>query len=407
MLIELVYCSAARIAFTPAELTRLVRVSRQNNARDGITGILLYSDGSFFQVLEGEEKAVDELFSRIEKDERHHSITVIVREPIARRSFGDWSMGYAGLMSEELADLMGGSGFFGNGEPLAFLGESRAKRLLTAFTSGRWRSRLSAPVAPRSSCETGKAEDFLPDFSPASAEKPARTGRFSFAFQPIIDCKARRVFAYEALIRGERNEPAQEVLEGTGSSEMPAFLEESRLFAIQLAAHMGLSTRLTLNVPPSAVMSSTSAIASMLEAAECFHVRPEQLVLEILESELIEDSQRLANALRGYRTSGLRFAIDDFGAGYAGLNLLAAFQPHWIKLDQQLVRGVDRKGPSQAIIRGIVRACLDLGIDVIAEGIETENEYRWLRHEGIDLVQGYFFARPKFEALPADFHLPG
>ena len=97
---------------------------------------------------------------------------------------------------------------------------------------------------------------------------------------------------------------------------------------------------------------------------------------------------------------GVQFAIDDFGAGYAGLNLLADFQPDTLKLDMSLVRDVESKGPRQAIVRGVIRTCQDLGIDIVAEGVESLGEYGWLRCEGISLYQGYLFARPAFRALP-------
>jgi len=90
------------------------------------------------------------------------------------------------------------------------------------------------------------------------------------------------------------------------------------------------------------------------------------------------------------------FAIDDFGAGHAGLNLLAEFQPDLLKLDLRLVRNIERNGPKQAIVRGIRRTCTDLGIEIIAEGVESKDEYRWFRDEGVKLFQGYLFARPAF-----------
>jgi EAL domain-containing protein (putative c-di-GMP-specific phosphodiesterase class I) len=157
---------------------------------------------------------------------------------------------------------------------------------------------------------------------------------------------------------------------------------------------------------PSAVLSSTSAIPSTLEAAERFHILPEQIVLEILESEIIDSVKGLSAALREYRSTGLLFAIDDFGAGYAGLNLLAEFQPDFLKLDLRLVRDIEKKGPRQAIVRGIRRTCTDLGIEIIAEGVETESEFRWLKEEGVRLFQGYLFARPSFEKLLGSFHGP-
>ena len=94
-------------------------------------------------------------------------------------------------------------------------------------------------------------------------------------------------------------------------------------------------------------------------------------------------------------------AIDDFGAGYAGLNLLAEFQPDIVKLDMALVRGIDTNLPRQAIIAGILGICRMLNVRVIGEGIETVGEMQTLRDLGVELMQGYLFARPAFEELPS------
>jgi EAL domain-containing protein (putative c-di-GMP-specific phosphodiesterase class I) len=101
---------------------------------------------------------------------------------------------------------------------------------------------------------------------------------------------------------------------------------------------------------------------------------------------------------------GIKLAIDDFGAGYSGLNLLAEFQPDQVKIDMNLVRGIEKHGPRQAIVRGIAQVCVDLGIDVIAEGVETLQEFRWFEDQGIRLFQGYLFAKPAFEQFPAAFY---
>ncbi len=208
------------------------------------------------------------------------------------------------------------------------------------------------------------------------------------------------------MIRGLNNELAEEVLNRVPTGEMHRFDERSRVLAIELAAHLGLSTHLDLNFLPLSVKSSSTAITSILEAADRRGIPHERIVLEILESEIIGDLSGFQAAVDEYRGSGLVFAIDDFGAGYAGLNLLADFQPNIIKLDMHLVRGIERKGPRQAIVRGILRTCRDLGIDIIAEGVETLEEYEWLRSEGIELFQGMLFAEPAFERLSKSIRLP-
>jgi EAL domain-containing protein (putative c-di-GMP-specific phosphodiesterase class I) len=115
---------------------------------------------------------------------------------------------------------------------------------------------------------------------------------------------------------------------------------------------------------------------------------------------VIEDLGLLAKRINEFRALGLKVAIDDFGSGYSGLNLLADFQPDQIKLDMRLVRGIDLNGPRQAIVRAVGQVCVDLGIDVIAEGVETVEEYTWLANHDVRLFQGFLFARPGFESFP-------
>jgi EAL domain-containing protein (putative c-di-GMP-specific phosphodiesterase class I) len=119
------------------------------------------------------------------------------------------------------------------------------------------------------------------------------------------------------------------------------------------------------------------------------------------EKEEVRDLDRFLAEIRPARSMGAIFALDDFGAGFSGLNLLADFQPDYIKLDIRLIKDIARQGPRQAIIRGVMRTCNDLGIGVIAEGVEDKAEFEWLRDVGIRLFQGYLFARPGFETFAA------
>jgi EAL domain-containing protein (putative c-di-GMP-specific phosphodiesterase class I) len=122
-------------------------------------------------------------------------------------------------------------------------------------------------------------------------------------------------------------------------------------------------------------------------------------MFEVTEGEAVQRPKEFGQRLERFRAQGVHLAIDDFGAGYSGLNLLAWFQPDLIKLDMHLVRDIDRAGPRQAIARAVLQVCDDLGIEVIAEGVETLGEFSWFRRVGVRLFQGYLFARPAFESL--------
>jgi blue light- and temperature-responsive anti-repressor len=226
---------------------------------------------------------------------------------------------------------------------------------------------------------------------------------YSFAYQPIVDVERRSVAAFEALVRGPNGESAASVLGVLSRNELYRFDVEARQRAIELSEKLKLSppTSLNLNLLPDSLDAcGESALTSTVQMAQRCGIAPERIMLEISETETIANFSRFVEMVDASRSLGVKFAIDDFGAGYAGLNLLAHFQPEAIKIDMQLVRDIWHQGPRQAIVRGVITTCTDLGIDVVAEGVETMDEYQWLRDEGISLFQGYLFARPAFQALP-------
>ncbi len=223
----------------------------------------------------------------------------------------------------------------------------------------------------------------------------------TMAFQPIVQASTRSIYGYEALVRGVGNEPAGVMLGKVTQDKIYSFDQTCRVVAIDLAARLRLQGMLSINFLPNAVYRPETCIRATLEAAEESGFPTERLMFEVTESEPIADSAHLKAIFKEYKRQGFTVAIDDFGAGYSGLNLLAEFQPDVIKLDMALTRGFDSDKVRQAIVAGILGVCENLSIRVVAEGIETRAEYEALRGEGVDLFQGYHFARPGFQMLPA------
>jgi hypothetical protein len=138
--IRCIYASRATPGFRETELPRILETSRANNAAVGVTGMLLYVDGNFFQVLEGDEAAVTAIFERICRDTRHGRVTQIIREPVFERDFPEWTMGYARVGIEEVQLHVGENDFFTAATCIEQLNPGRARKLLAAFRQGRWRS---------------------------------------------------------------------------------------------------------------------------------------------------------------------------------------------------------------------------------------------------------------------------
>lgn len=223
----------------------------------------------------------------------------------------------------------------------------------------------------------------------------------TMAFQPILDVARGRVFAQEALVRGPAGEGAGQVLAQVTEATRYAFDQTCRVRAIELASRLGLAesrTSLSINFLPNAVYDPRGCIRLTLETAEKHGFPPDLLIFEFTETEPY-DTAHLLNILRMYKAMGFRTAIDDFGAGYAGLGLLTKFQPDLVKIDMELVRGVATDRVKRAILQGTLRLLGELGITAICEGVETPAEYHVLRDLGVELMQGYLLGRPALASL--------
>lgn len=223
---------------------------------------------------------------------------------------------------------------------------------------------------------------------------------FTMAFQPIVDLNKQEVFGYEALVRGLNNESAFDIIKQVTTKNLYRFDQCCRVKAIALASTLDLKGYVSINFMPNAVYRPELCIQTTLKAAEEYQFPVDRILFELTESEKITDVKHIKNIVEHYQTIGFKTALDDFGAGFSGLNLLSEFQPDIVKLDMQLIRDIDKNTVKLAIVRRLVQLNHDLGIITLAEGVETMAELQVLKGLGIDLFQGYLFAKPGFEALP-------
>lgn len=230
------------------------------------------------------------------------------------------------------------------------------------------------------------------------------THDFTMAFQPIFDVETGDVFAHEALVRGRNGEGAGSVLSKVTEENQYSFDQSARVTAIRLAAEIGTPASVSINFMPNAVYDPRACIQKTLWAAERYDFPTEKLIFEFTESEQVRDKAHLVNIISTYKNLGFRTAIDDFGAGYSGLSLLADVVPDIIKIDRDLIIDIHNRPTRQQIVRAIVGLSRELGVEVLAEGIETEDELDTLVGLGVQKIQGFLLGRPALEAaetLPA------
>ncbi len=224
--------------------------------------------------------------------------------------------------------------------------------------------------------------------------------QFSFAFQPIVDVRHRGIISFEALVRGPHGECSASVFSQVHKNDILRFDEMCRRKAIHLASRLNIPNRLNLNLAAQSIYEVDMSITATFQASIQSGIPAENIIFEVLESESLTEQKNLIEYLRLIQEFGFDTAIDDFGAGYSGLKLLTEYQPYYIKLDRHLIGNIHEDFVKQRIFSGVRKICDSLSIEIVAEGVENVGEYRWLNEAGISIFQGYYFARPAFEALP-------
>ena len=234
----------------------------------------------------------------------------------------------------------------------------------------------------------------------SACKSEASLPSFTMAFQPIVDIDSIAIYAYEALVRPTGGGSAADVLSQINEQNRYSFDQACRVKAIELAARLEMDTLLSINFLPNAVYQPAACLQRTFEAAKRAQFPVHHLMFEVTENEPSRDVGHLQAIFNEYKRHGMITAIDDFGAGHSGLNMLADFRPDVLKIDMALTRSIHTDEVRTKIVGAIVGLCRSLHISVIAEGIETVQEAAALRALGINLFQGYLFARPVIEQLP-------
>jgi EAL domain-containing protein (putative c-di-GMP-specific phosphodiesterase class I) len=227
----------------------------------------------------------------------------------------------------------------------------------------------------------------------------------SVVFQSLISVSARSCVACECLVRGNHEGAsvgAESLLSAARILGMSHELDNAAWHAALQQGHslMKNGLALFLNFTPSSVYNSTFDVRKTKGMCAEMGVEMSQLVFEVTEAEKVHDFDFLKRVMQEYRAEGAKIALDDLGSGYSSILRLADLHPDYVKLDQRLVHGAYGDQLRCVLLKAVTEAAHKLNIQVVAEGVETEDDLKFCIEIGADLVQGYFLARPAETSLP-------
>jgi EAL domain-containing protein (putative c-di-GMP-specific phosphodiesterase class I) len=220
--------------------------------------------------------------------------------------------------------------------------------------------------------------------------------RFVTWFQPIVDTSAQRIVGHECLIRlfFGRSYSGAEILDAAWvRDEVNAFDSQARSLSIRSAAGQSRDGIYFVNFIPSSIYNPELCLKNTVQCLGESGLRPENIVFEVVESELVRDQVHLQNVIDFFRQNGFRVALDDFGTGADSMQLLRNLRPDYIKIDRALTQGVENPLYG-AMIRRLSELCDRMGVKVIAKGVEHRQTVENLWLLGVETMQGYLFGRP-------------
>jgi diguanylate cyclase (GGDEF)-like protein len=220
----------------------------------------------------------------------------------------------------------------------------------------------------------------------------------SVHFQPIVHLQTQQIYGYEGLIRGPVNtvlhSPTRLFQAATKTNQLAELDILCRKKVICRFAKLSLPGRLFVNVDPITMLHEQFREGITLQFLQQAGIDPGRIIIELTETNPVEDIELMQHAVRHYRQMGFRVALDDLGAGYSGLKLWSEIRPDIVKVDRHFIQGIDEDRTKQQFVNAILKTATALGSRVITEGVETEKEYATLRKIGIEMLQGYYFCRP-------------
>ncbi|HBQ0202191.1 TPA: diguanylate phosphodiesterase [Klebsiella pneumoniae] len=396
MLTTIIYRSHICDNVSFKSIEAMVARANERNGQADVTGILLFNGTHFFQLIEGPEEKVQDIYQHICRDPRHYNLVELLCDYAPSRRFGKVGMELFDLREHDREEVLQAVMDRGTSKyQLTY--DDRALQFFRTFVEATEKANYFEIPSADSWVFIPDKETFYPDTPIID-----NTEGCSFAFQPIVDPFACEIISWEALLRTPDGQSPGAYFAGlTGDDIYLADLHSKRL-ALSLAGKLGLRNKaLSINLLPMTMVKAPNAVAFLLDEISRNDLIPEQIIVEFTEREVISRMDDFTDAVRKLKGAGINLAIDHFGAGFAGLSLLAQYQPDRIKIDHELIRNIHQDGPRQSIVQAIIKCCTSLEIAVSAVGVERAEEWMWLESAGISQFQGNLFASARLGGLPA------
>lgn len=223
-------------------------------------------------------------------------------------------------------------------------------------------------------------------------------------FQPIVNMSDNQIYGYETLARGVKEDGnlmyPDELFRKSKQNDFNFKLDRlCRESALKTAATKKVHQKVFINFIPTSIYDPEFCLNSTVKWAKQLEFDPSQIVFEVVETELVKDQAHLKGILEYYRAKGFKIALDDVGEGYSSLNMLIELKPDIIKIDRNIISGIDTNELKQSVYKALYNLAKEHSITVLAEGIETAYELETIKSIGVDLAQGYYFAKPTAEPI--------
>lgn len=229
-------------------------------------------------------------------------------------------------------------------------------------------------------------------------------GALTTHFQPIVDLRDGEIYGYESLARGVNDNGdlvyPDKLFRWAKEGEMLFYLDRAcRETSLKTAAVKNIKNKVFINFIPTAIYDPEHCLQSTVKWATQLEFDPKNIIFEVTETEQVEDVEHLNKILTFYKSQGYMVALDDVGSGYSSLNMIARLKPDIVKIDREIIDGIDTNPVNQSVFKAIVSLAKESGIIVLAEGAERAEEIAYCTANGADLAQGYYFGKPTAEPV--------